>query len=35
MIAAVTARRHLDGAKSDWKSDADPRWSVGSGQNGR
>jgi len=32
MIAAVTARRHLDGAKSDWESDADPRWSVDSGQ---
>jgi len=28
MIAAVTARRHLDGATSDWESDADPRWSV-------
>ena len=34
MIAAVTARRHLDGIKSDWESDADPRWSVDSGQNG-
>ena len=34
MIAAVTARRHLDGAESDWGSDVDPRWSVGSGQNG-
>ena len=34
MIAAVTARRHLDGAKSDWETDADPRWSVDSGQNG-
>jgi len=34
MIAAVTARRHLDGAKSDWQTDADPRWSVDSGQNG-
>ena len=34
MIAAVTARRHLDGAKSDWERDADPRWSVDSGQNG-
>ena len=34
MIAAVTARRHLDGAESDWGSDADPRWSVASGQNG-
>jgi N6-L-threonylcarbamoyladenine synthase len=32
MIAAVTARRHLDGAQSDWESDADPRWSVESGQ---
>ena len=31
MIAAVTARRHLDGAKSDWETDADPRWSVASG----
>ena len=30
MIAAVTARRYLDGAKSDWQSDADPRWSIGS-----
>ena len=28
MIAAVTARRYLDGAPSDWESDADPRWSV-------
>jgi N6-L-threonylcarbamoyladenine synthase len=34
MIAAVTARRHLDGAESDWQSDADPRWPVGSDQNG-
>lgn len=34
MIAAVTARRHLDGAASDWNTDADPRWSVESGQNG-
>jgi N6-L-threonylcarbamoyladenine synthase len=34
MIAAVTARRHLDGADSDWQSDADPRWPVGSDQNG-
>ena len=34
MIAAVTARRHLDGAESDWETDVDPRWSVGSGQNG-
>jgi N6-L-threonylcarbamoyladenine synthase len=33
MIAAVTARRHLDGAPSDWESDADPRWSVESDQN--
>jgi len=33
MIAAVTARRHLDGAPSDWDSDADPRWSVESDQN--
>ena len=32
MIAAVTARRHLDGAESDWESDADPRWSVESAQ---
>ena len=32
MIAAVTARRQLDGALSDWESDADPRWSVESGQ---
>jgi len=32
MIAAVTARRYLDGVKSDWESDADPRWSVDSGQ---
>ena len=31
MIAAVTARRHLDGAKSEWESDVDPRWSVESG----
>jgi len=28
MIAAVTARRHLDAAESDWESDVDPRWSV-------
>jgi len=28
MIAAVTARRHLDGAESEWESDVDPRWSV-------
>lgn len=34
MIAAVTARRHLDGGGSDWETDADPRWSVESGQNG-
>jgi len=34
MIAAVTARRCLDGVESDWESDADPRWSVASGQNG-
>jgi len=34
MIAAVTARRHLDGADSDWGTDADPRWSVASDQNG-
>lgn len=34
MIAAVTARRCLDGADSDWEADADPRWSVESGQNG-
>ena len=33
MIAAVTARRHLDGAGSDWETDADPRWSLESGQN--
>lgn len=33
MIAAVTARRHLDGRGSDWESDADPRWSVESAQN--
>lgn len=31
MIAAVTARRHLDGVPSDWASDVDPRWSVVSG----
>lgn len=31
MIAAVTARRHLDGVESDWETDADPRWSVASG----
>ncbi len=30
MIAAVTGRRYLDGATSDWQSDADPRWSIGS-----
>ena len=35
MIAAVTARRHLDGAESDWGSDVDPCWSVDSGQNGK
>ena len=34
MIAAVTARRHLDGAESDWGIDVDPCWSVESGQNG-
>jgi len=34
MIAAVTARRHLDGAESDWESDVDPRWSVESTQHG-
>ena len=28
MIAAVTARRVLDGQASDWEADADPRWSV-------
>ncbi len=28
MIAAVTARRALDGVASDWDTDADPRWSV-------
>ena len=28
MIAAVTARRYLDGSESDWESDVDPRWSV-------
>ena len=28
MIAAVTARRALDGVSSDWESDVDPRWSV-------
>jgi N6-L-threonylcarbamoyladenine synthase len=28
MIAAVTARRVLDGQASDWDVDADPRWSV-------
>ena len=33
MIAAVTARRHLDGVQSDWQSDVDPRWSVESDQN--
>ena len=32
MIAAVTARRHLDGVQSDWESDVDPRWPVDSGQ---
>jgi len=31
MIAAVTARRHLDGARPDWETDVDPRWSVASG----
>lgn len=34
MIAAVTARRQLDGAGSDWDTDVDPRWSVESGQHG-
>ena len=34
MIAAVTARRYLDGTQSDWKSDVDPRWPVESAQNG-
>jgi N6-L-threonylcarbamoyladenine synthase len=33
MIAAVTARRLLDGVPSDWESDVDPRWSVESDQN--
>lgn len=33
MIAAVTARRFLDGAESDWATDVDPRWSVESHQN--
>jgi hypothetical protein len=28
MIAAVVARRVLDGQASDWGADADPRWSV-------
>lgn len=28
MIAAVVARRVLDGQTSDWEADADPRWSV-------
>jgi N6-L-threonylcarbamoyladenine synthase len=28
MIAAVVARRVLDGQSSDWEADADPRWSV-------
>lgn len=28
MIAAVTARRALDQADSNWEVDADPRWSV-------
>jgi len=28
MIAAVAARRALDGLPSDWDADADPRWSV-------
>jgi len=28
MIAAVVARRILDGQASDWGADADPRWSV-------
>ena len=32
MIAAVTARRYLEGVKSDWEIDADPRWSVDSSQ---
>jgi N6-L-threonylcarbamoyladenine synthase len=30
MIAAVTARRALDGCPADWETDADPRWSVAS-----
>jgi tRNA A37 threonylcarbamoyltransferase TsaD len=30
MIAAVTARRALDGSPADWERDADPRWSVAS-----
>jgi N6-L-threonylcarbamoyladenine synthase len=30
MIAAVTARRALDGCPADWDTDADPRWSVAS-----
>lgn len=34
MIAAVTARRHLDGLPSDWETDADPRWSLESGPGG-
>ena len=28
MVAAVTARRALDGVSSDWERDVDPRWSV-------
>ena len=28
MIAAVVARRILDGQPADWDADADPRWSV-------
>ncbi|NCY20907.1 tRNA (adenosine(37)-N6)-threonylcarbamoyltransferase complex transferase subunit TsaD [bacterium] len=28
MIAAVTARRFLDQAESNWETDTDPRWSV-------
>lgn len=34
MIAAVTARRHLDGMVSDWETDADPRWAIDSGHRG-
>jgi tRNA A37 threonylcarbamoyltransferase TsaD len=30
MIAAVTARRALDGCPADWEMDADPRWSIAS-----